>query len=132
MIAIICRISLVIFILCFYIKIYIVRRVVIIDDISKVKNNTERLRCFLAENFLKLETEGGFGFNLSFPNFDLFARDYLLFAEHEILQLKNNLTNIEHVYLINCVSHLRRAIDFQLDICLDVLKIKVFKKKIYS
>ncbi|MCQ6360483.1 MULTISPECIES: hypothetical protein [Bacillus cereus group] len=100
-----------------------------IEDISKVKNNTEILRGFLAENFYKLETEGGSGSNLSFPNFDLFARDYLLFAEHEILQLKNNLTNIEHVHLINCVSHLRRAIDCQLDICLDVLKIKVFKKK---
>lgn len=76
-----------------------------IDDISKVKNNTERLRCFLAENFLKLEPEPPSVSNLSFPNFDLFTRDYLLFAEHEILQLKNNLTKIEHVHLINCVSH---------------------------
>ncbi|OOR17234.1 hypothetical protein [Bacillus cereus] len=100
-----------------------------IENDLKVINKSDELRRFLIDNFYILEVEGASGGSLFFPDFDLFARDYLLFAEHELKQLKKNETNIDHIHLINCVSHLRRAIDCQLDTCFEVLNIKVFKKK---
>ncbi|MDA2253312.1 hypothetical protein ACX16M_29735 [Bacillus cereus] len=100
-----------------------------IENDLEVINKSDELRKFLINNFHALEMDGASGSNLSFPNFDLFARDYLLFAEHELKQLQKNETIIEHIHLINCVSHLRRAIDCQLDTCFEALKIKVFKKK---
>lgn len=99
------------------------------DDKLKTFTKIEELRSFLVKNIDKLDIDGSSGGSLSFPTFDLFARDYLLFAEHELIQLKKNLTDIEHINLINCVSHLRRAIDCQLDTCFEILKIKVFKEK---
>ncbi|OTY20621.1 hypothetical protein BK735_06930 [Bacillus mycoides] len=96
---------------------------------TKPINKSDRLREFLLENFTDLMMESASGSNFEFPNFDLFARDYLQFAEHELLQLKKDEININHIHLINCVSHLRRAIDCHLDTCLYVLKIKVFRKK---
>jgi len=92
-------------------------------------SRSEQLREFLLENFTDLIMDSAGGSNFEFPDFDLFARDYLQFAEHELLHLKKDDANINHIHLINCVSHLRRAIDCQLDTCLYVLKIKVFRKK---
>lgn len=87
------------------------------------------LKELLIEYLPLMSIDGSTGRSTSFPVFDLFARDYLQFAEHELLQLKNDSSKIEHIHLINCVSHLKRAIDCQLDVCLHALNIKVFKEK---
>ncbi|MEE3951649.1 hypothetical protein [Peribacillus frigoritolerans] len=97
-------------------------------DTSKIAKS-HVLKDFLIENLPLMSYDSSFGSSPSFPRFDLFARDYLQFAEHELLQLKNDSSKIEHIHLINCVSHLKRAIDCQLDVCLHVLNIKVFKEK---
>lgn len=87
------------------------------------------LKEFLSNNLFKLRHTGGEGIIEDFPEYDLFAEDYLEFAEHELQEMKNNSHKLEHIHLINCVSHLRRAIDCQLDTCLYILKINLFKKK---
>lgn len=51
---------------------------------------------------------GGGGKTLNLPDFDLFARDYLRFAEE-------GLNNGSNSSLINCVSNLKRAMDCQID-----------------
>ncbi|MFD0698026.1 hypothetical protein ACFQZT_28530 [Paenibacillus sp. GCM10027628] len=52
--------------------------------------------------------DGGSGSSLKLPNFELFARDYLKFAEE-------GLNNGSNASLINCVSNLKRAMDCQID-----------------
>jgi hypothetical protein len=60
--------------------------------------------------------------NHKLPEFDLYARDYLRFAEME-------LDRNDESSLINCVGHLKRAIDCQLDVFLHVYGLdKVFRK----
>ncbi|MDM8151657.1 hypothetical protein [Priestia megaterium] len=88
------------------------------------------LRNFLLNNFSKFRYEQLTGSPLEFPEYDLTARKYLQFAEYELLEMKNHSNKLEHIHLINCVSHLKRAIDCQLDTCLYILKLlKIFKRK---
>jgi len=88
-----------------------------------------KIQQYLTENLSEMYLDYSGGGTFNFPKFDLFARDYLRFAEHELLQLQKNTNIIEHIHLINCVSHLKRAIDCQLDTCFYILNLQVFKKK---
>lgn len=71
---------------------------------SKVDKTKE----FLLKYFELLNNDGSSGKYITFPEYDLYARDYLRFAEKE---LEENTPSS----LINCVSHLKRAMDCQLD-----------------
>lgn len=74
----------------------------------------EDLRKFLVQH---LHLIGGFestGQALDFPKFELYARDYLDFAERELEKYGIESEN-DRAHLINCVSHLKRAMDCQLD-----------------
>ncbi|PGS64025.1 hypothetical protein [Bacillus thuringiensis] len=71
------------------------------EENFKTPTKSEELKKFLVENIDKLTNDGSSGGEVSFPNFDLFARDYLLFAEHELIQLQKKSTDIEHIHLIN-------------------------------
>ncbi|WP_368895221.1 hypothetical protein [Priestia megaterium] len=93
-------------------------------------DKTTPLRNFLLNNFSNFNYDQIIGYSLEFPTYDLTAREYLQFAEYELLEMRNNSNKLEHIHLINCVSHLKRAIDCQLDTCLYILKIfNIFKKK---
>lgn len=71
------------------------------EKVSKVRN-------FVLEYLEVLYKDGGSGDIPNFPNYELTARDYLEFAEEEII--KNTQSS-----LINCISNLKRAMDCQLD-----------------
>jgi hypothetical protein len=61
------------------------------------------------------------------PSFDLYALDYLSYAEDELNQyLANNFNK----HIINCVSHLKRAIECQLDTFFHAFSLyDLFKKR---
>ncbi|WP_203364700.1 hypothetical protein [Bacillus sp. REN10] len=61
------------------------------------------------------------------PEYDLFPNDYLLFAEEELDLLVKNPENIR--LKINCVLHLKRALNCQIDIFYNVFGFTKFLKK---
>jgi hypothetical protein len=69
---------------------------------------------FLKKNLKTLSFSFGSGRNLSFPEFDLMPFDYLEFAEQELD--KSSLAA-----RINCIAHLKRAVECQLDTLLGIL-----------
>lgn len=71
---------------------------------------------FLEKNLEVLELSSSTGFNYEFPQFDLLPFDYLDFAE---LEIENDSTNSR----INCITHLKRAIECELDTFLHIFKI---------
>jgi hypothetical protein len=74
----------------------------------------ELLRDFIKANSQDLHwTEGG-GASFVYPKYELYARDYLAFSEQE-LQVQSESG------LINCVAHLKRAMDCQLSMFLYAL-----------
>ena len=77
-----------------------------------MSQNTEKIKKYLVENLVKLQSEGGSGTYPKFPSFDLYALDYLSYAEDALNQY---LANHDNKHLINCVSHLKRAVECQLD-----------------
>ncbi len=82
---------------------------------------------FLLRNLAQLSEDSGGGSSLNFPNFDLMPFDYLEFAEEE---LEKNTPAAR----INCVAHLKRAVECELDTLLGVLNlskhVQSFPKKI--
>lgn len=61
----------------------------------------------------------------AFPDTDVSPRDYLEFAEKELKQLDDG---VEH--FINCVTHLKRAVDSQIDVFFHIIGLyAVIKKK---
>lgn len=86
-------------------------------------SNADKLKMMILENIGLFARGGWEGRQPQLPSFELYARDYLEFAEHE---LNNNTT----VSLINCVTHLKRALDCQLDTFLHVYNLfNLFNKK---
>jgi hypothetical protein len=76
----------------------------------------ETLRKFLIKHAKFLVYYEGEETNPGFPDFDLYARDYLQFAELEIEQLQQSHDNLmSSRYLLNCISYLKRAIDCAVD-----------------
>lgn len=69
---------------------------------------------FMKRNLEHLSYSSGSGENLTFPTFDLMPFDYLEFAEQE-------LDKPSVAAKINCIAHLKRAVECQLDTLLGVL-----------
>lgn len=82
---------------------------------------------FLKENIESIEISGSGGSSPEFPLYDLYPVDYLKFSEIEINLFKENN---EARNLINSILHLRRALDCQIDVFLEVFGLyKIFKRK---
>ncbi|MGE0084925.1 MAG: hypothetical protein AB7S75_10925 [Desulfococcaceae bacterium] len=77
-----------------------------------MSQNTEIIKKYLIDNLSKLQIDGGIGQHPRLPSFDLYSLDYLLYAEDE---LNLYLSNKRKRHIINCVSHLKRAVDCQID-----------------
>jgi hypothetical protein len=76
----------------------------------------EMLRNFLMDYAQSLSYYEGDGVYPRFPEFELYARDYLHFAELEIAQFKQDSSELTHKrHLINCIAYLKRAIDCATD-----------------
>lgn len=87
----------------------------------------DKLKAYLIKNIGSLHRIGGGGDYPQFPVFDLCARDYLTYAEEDLNQY---LTDKDNRHLINCVLHIKRAIECQLDTFLHVYKLAdLFKKR---
>ncbi|UHA73502.1 hypothetical protein [Paenibacillus sp. 481] len=71
--------------------------------------NKDTLKQFIIKYVNELENDGYSGENINHPPFELTPRDYLQFAETE-------LDKTDNIGLINCVSHIKRAMDCQIDI----------------
>ena len=93
------------------------------------ESKKEKVSSYVLKNlhFLEFESGGGGSSGLKYPEFKLYPRDYLNFAEHELeayLKKEN-----AYIHLINCVSHLKRSIDSQLDVNLYALNLyNIFQK----
>ena len=74
---------------------------------------------------------GGSGQRPSFPEFQLHSQDYLNFAEQELEAFLGNSGDwSSNSRLINCIAHLKRAMDCQLDTSLHVFNLyKVFNSR---
>jgi len=71
-----------------------------------------------------LVASGGASAIIGLPDYEIHPRDFLLYAEEELSDLKSNKS------IINCVSNLKRAIDSQIDIFLYALNLfKFYKNK---
>lgn len=82
---------------------------------------------FILEKWLETYHDGGGTQDPNFPSFDLYARDYLSFAE---VELNRYLSTQNHSELINCVSHLKRAAECQIDTFLHVFSLyRFFERK---
>ncbi|MGG0569732.1 hypothetical protein ABE033_13615 [Priestia megaterium] len=53
-------------------------------------DKTTPLRNFLLNNFSNFNYDQIIGYSLEFPTYDLTAREYLQFAEYELLEMRNN------------------------------------------
>ncbi len=83
----------------------------------------EFLRKFITDNLKYIVPEGGSGCCRDFPKFDLIPRDYLDFAEKELCS-NNSFRQI------NCIGHLKRAIDSQLDTFFYIFNLsKIFNQR---
>ena len=69
---------------------------------------------FMKRNLEHLSYSSGSGKDLEFPNFDLMPFDYLDFAEQD-------LDKPSLAAKINCIGHLKRAVECQLDTLLGIL-----------
>ncbi|MGN7764174.1 hypothetical protein [Paenibacillus sp. 22594] len=71
-------------------------------------NKINKLYIFLEKYLEVLKDDASWGSSFNVPEHDLYARDYLNFAENQLL-----VGTTES--LINCVSNLKRAVDCQID-----------------
>jgi hypothetical protein len=87
-----------------------------------LSENAQLLRDFVIQNFERMDSQnqGTYDYLLQFPSFDLLPFDYLDFAEREL-----NKNSAES--RVNCVNHLKRAVDCELDTLLHVLKLTKLK-----
>lgn len=92
---------------------------------------SEKLRQFVLKYLDDIDHEGGSGSNLDLPSFELYAQDYLEFAETELIAFQKEQSEKERIArLINCVAHLKRAMDCQLDTFLHAYNLyQIFKDR---
>ncbi|TYR72699.1 hypothetical protein FZC79_22000 [Rossellomorea vietnamensis] len=76
-------------------------------------NKAVFLKDFLINNIEHLETSSSSGTHAIYPTFDLHPRDFLKFAKNELENFTQKKDKLIHI--INCLSHLKRALDCQLD-----------------
>lgn len=82
-----------------------------------------KLYHFVTNHLEELEEDASSGHGFDVPMYDLYARDYLEFAENQL-----KMGTIEA--LINCISNLKRAVDCQTDTFLYTLSLQeIFKKR---
>ncbi|KQB91897.1 MULTISPECIES: hypothetical protein [Geobacillus] len=87
----------------------------------------ERLKKFLIENLSVLRGGTSIGGLREAPKFDLFPSDYLKFAEEELELSESSGNNVRAK--INCILHLKRALDCQLDVFFERLGFSEYLKK---
>ncbi len=78
---------------------------------------------FLEKHLSTCHHDGCAGMNLDFPDFDLMPQDYLDYAEEA-------LSTPTEANRINCISHLKRAIECECDTFMAVLNLKKQAKKL--
>ncbi|MFD2628743.1 hypothetical protein [Oceanobacillus kapialis] len=83
----------------------------------------EIFKNFLLNNLNLLEFDGAGGENYRSPDFDLNPHDYLKFAKLELDSLTSTNSVNNKLHILNCVFHLKRAVDCQLDVFLYQLKL---------
>ncbi|GGE00262.1 hypothetical protein [Paenibacillus nasutitermitis] len=88
------------------------------DELNKI----DKLYRFLEEQIEFLDDDASWGSMFNLPEQDMYARDYLKFAENQL-----QIGTIES--LINCISNLKRAVDCQIDIFFYTLGLNVVLKK---
>lgn len=87
----------------------------------------EQVRGFLQKYLPQLVRDSGGGPCPQIPEFDLYASDYLGFAEES---LNRYLVDRRAAELLNCLSHLKRAMDCQIDVFLHAYGLAdVFNKR---
>ena len=74
---------------------------------------SETLEKLLLDHLEEFEPMGGGGGDENLPDFELYALDYLEFAEKRLDNIEKYKDDFDE--LINCVAHLKRAVDCQLD-----------------
>ncbi|CAM3858234.1 MULTISPECIES: hypothetical protein [Bacillus cereus group] len=90
---------------------------------------SEELRGILMNYFPVMENSS-LSFNEpNIPDYDLDSHDFIKFAEYELEQISNEKDDMNKIHLINCISHLKRAIECQMDMCLQVLGLSKIVKK---
>jgi hypothetical protein len=82
-----------------------------------MKNSTlQNLQQFVVDYAHCLSASESTGDTPSLPRFELYASDYLEFAEEELEQYQVAGSNsVGEKHLINCISHLKRAMDCGVD-----------------
>jgi hypothetical protein len=85
----------------------------------------DKLRDFLLQHLDELTRDGGSGSYPILPEFDLYAQDYLQFAEFELeqYQLSDN-KQWRTCHLINCLANLKRALENQLDTFIHAINLR--------
>lgn len=98
-----------------------------LEPIAIGSEKYQRVVEFLARNLDHLIHQGGMGGALDFPEFDMMPFDYLEFAEQE-------LAHSSAASRINCVGHLKRAVECELDTLVRILgvakEVSSFPKKL--
>ncbi|MCG7314155.1 hypothetical protein ABEP17_06465 [Priestia flexa] len=97
--------------------------------INQKLNKVKELKDFLITDLIYFEYCGHEGKSISYPDYDFFANDYLKFAEYELFIIKDKHIDQDKIHLINCISHLKRAIHCSIDTFLYVLRLDFFKQK---
>lgn len=87
-----------------------------------MSTKTDELSKILKDNFHRFVLLEGNSRYVNVPTFDLYPRDYLGYAE-------NGITNGDTKKLIECVGHLKRAVDCQIDVFLSVFGFSKYFKK---
>lgn len=89
------------------------------NESKKIK----KLFDFVIQHLKDLEEDASSGYGFNIPNYDLYARDYLEFAENQLIEGTPEA-------LINCISNLKRAVDCQTDTFLYTLSLfDTFRKR---
>jgi len=87
-----------------------------------MSTKTDELRKILKDNFHRFVFQESNNHYVKLPTFDLYPRDYLGYAE-------NGITNGDTKKLIECVGHLKRAVDCQIDVYLSAFGFNKYFKK---
>ncbi len=96
-----------------------------------MKTKSEKLREFVLEQIDGFEYSGSGGQFIEMPEYDLYAQDYLAFAEKDLISFQTaNNDKDQADSLTNYISRLKQAMDCQLNMMLQVYNIeRWFSKK---